>query len=162
MRNEAGQFTEVDRDLNWVQNMSVPEEETNCWNWTGYIGLHGYGTYRMPDKNWLAHRLVFESINGYVPRVVMHSCDNRKCVNPDHLQDGTQKKNLQDMVDRGRIGPTAFKQRVSDGIRAKIKAEATTRVATQKQIAEKYGVDQSLVSRIKSGTDTNRTRYGGG
>lgn len=49
-----------------------------------------------------AHRFAFYITNLYFPEVVMHKCDNRICVNPHHLEGGTQKENMKDMVARGR------------------------------------------------------------
>lgn len=53
---------------------------------------------------FLAHRVSFELFNGHVGEggVVMHVCDNPQCVNPEHIRDGTYKKNAREMVERGR------------------------------------------------------------
>lgn len=48
------------------------------------------------------HRLVFERTYGYLPEVVMHTCDNPRCINPDHLVAGTIKLNNQDCSKKGR------------------------------------------------------------
>ena len=50
------------------------------------------------------HRLVWEEINGSIPEgiLVCHSCDNRRCINPDHLFLGMAKDNTQDMMKKGR------------------------------------------------------------
>lgn len=158
MKNARGQFTKIVRDMAWVENHSTPVTECGCWLWDGYVNpKSGYGVASTREKLWRAHRLVFKIANGYLPKIVMHKCDNRMCVNPDHLEAGTQKKNLQDMVDRGRGGSSMFVQRVSDRVRKEIFHAGGTQVS----IAEDYGVDPSLVSRIKSNTDRNRTRFGG-
>lgn len=63
----------------------------------------------MGSDSFLAHRISYMmSRNDYeLPEgmVVMHSCDNRKCVNPDHLTLGTHKENLQDMINKSRANP---------------------------------------------------------
>jgi len=50
------------------------------------------------------HRAVFYKIAGYLPEVVMHTCDNPRCINPEHLIAGTQSDNMQDMLRKGRQG----------------------------------------------------------
>ena len=159
MRNSKGQFLPIEKGLEWIESQSMPVTETGCWLWAGYVAPDGYGRYRSrrDGRNWTAHRLVFNIVNGYLPKVVMHKCDVRSCVNPSHLEGGTQKKNLQDMVDRGRGGSGMFKQQISD----KVREEIFKAGGTQASIAKKYGVGPSLVSRIKSNTDTNRKRFGG-
>ena len=50
------------------------------------------------------HRAVFYKIAGYLPEVVMHTCDNARCINPEHLVGGTHLDNMQDMRNKGRQG----------------------------------------------------------
>ena len=71
-----------------------------CWDWKAGISRSGYGNYR----NHNAHRFSYKIIYGNVPKelFVMHKCDNRKCVRPDHLSLGTPKDNSIDMRDKGR------------------------------------------------------------
>lgn len=62
----------------------------------------GYGVVQVGGKPVYAHRLAFFEAHGYYPPVVRHRCDNPPCVEPTHLEAGTQADNLQDMFDRGR------------------------------------------------------------
>ena len=74
-----------------------------CWNWQGSTNANGYGVVRYGGKIRLAHRVSFMLANGWYPNnLALHSCDNPRCVNPNHLRDGTYQDNYNDMRVRGR------------------------------------------------------------
>lgn len=112
---------------------------------------NGYGQIHLNGKTVYAHRVAYELAKGSIPEgmFILHSCDNRKCVNPDHLSVGTFDDNMADMVD---------KERQAHGVkngRAKLTAEQVreirSAVGTHTEIAARYGVTRSLVSLIRSG-----------
>ena len=89
-----------------VRNLSRYEITTNgCHEWTGNIAPNGYGRVHLNGTRFWAHRTMWEVCNGVelkTDNVIMHSCDNPKCVNPAHLQLGTFSTNFLDMWAKGR------------------------------------------------------------
>jgi hypothetical protein len=76
------------------------DSENGCWNCTGYLN-RGYGVTRYEGKDIIpAHRLSWILFKGEIPKGlwVLHKCDNKRCVNPEHLFLGTCKDNVKDMI----------------------------------------------------------------
>lgn len=82
----------------------------DCWEWTASRFRGGYGRFTRAGEHVMAHRFSYELRNGYIDPnlMVLHKCDNKGCVNPDHLYQGDAAQNAKDALQRGRI-PAALK-----------------------------------------------------
>jgi hypothetical protein len=79
------------------------EAANGCRVWQGSLNSDGYARGLIDGNyNGIIHREIFFLVNGYYPEVVRHTCDNRRCINPDHLIEGTQLDNVNDRHERGR------------------------------------------------------------
>jgi predicted DNA-binding protein (UPF0251 family) len=142
----------------------IDRSESGCWLWTGAVHRNGYGGMW---PNVLVHRFAWELANGPVPdgMMVLHRCDVRTCVNPDHLFLGTHDVNMSDMVTKGRSAsggrnvstkhPEKFRgvrngraKLTEDDVRAIRAAHGTV---TQREMAQRYGVHASTIERVLSG-----------
>lgn len=76
--------------------LSVPEPNTGCHIWIGATTIAGYGIINIKKKILSAHRVSYFLNKGDIPDglVIDHICDNKFCINPDHLQPKTQLDNL--------------------------------------------------------------------
>ena len=147
------------------------DDVTGCWNWVGTISSQGYGQvaglingkrYVPVGKYILAHRASWIIHFGDIPKgegahgtVVMHKCDNRKCVNPEHLQLGSQADNVKDMMVKRRHVVGEFQKRKGiEHFRSSFKTQADidlilTTEGKTKELAEKFGVTQSAIKRLR-------------
>jgi hypothetical protein len=127
--------------------------ENGCWDWIASKRKDGYGIFNLAnDKKVRAHRYSYELHNGKINdalKVVMHSCDNPKCVNPAHLSLGTRGDNLLDAYAKHRrtTGDESHLSKISELQALAILSDTRP----QSLIAKEYGLHQSQISRIKSG-----------
>lgn len=78
--------------------------ENECWEWIGNLDKDGYGFLMHYGKVIKGHRYAYIIMHGDIEegKSICHSCDNRKCVNPHHLFQGSQLENIQDCIAKGR------------------------------------------------------------
>lgn len=90
--------------INEVLGLVITEPNCGCWIWAGEWDAKGYGVYRNGVVKKPAHRLVYQSIRGEVPRYMHldHLCLVKPCVNPDHLEIVTPKENFRRRREKGR------------------------------------------------------------
>ena len=129
----------------------VDRQPGGCWNWTASTGNAGYGRFRVGKKFISPHRLSFELFTGQNPKdkVICHTCDNPRCVNPKHLFVGTQKDNMMDCASKGRNALTKAKLTEQD-VRD-IRTEYNLGTTTYVELAKKYNVRKNAIGLIIRG-----------
>ena len=127
---------------------------SHCRYWIGSTDELGYGRFSYPEEN-KAHRASFRMFYGDIPAgmKVMHTCDTRCCVNPDHLKLGTQADNVADMVmkKRNRSVPQCGENNPMSRLTAEQVKEIRERVATgetQRSMCLLFNVSPMTVNRI--------------
>ena len=136
----------------------------SCIEHKGCVNNMGYGQVRIKGKTLLAHRVSYATYNNVSLAsmeglVVRHTCDNPKCINPNHLIIGTQLDNMKDKVSRGRQAyneahwNTKLSSESVDWIRKNcIKRHKTLGCIP---VAKKFGVSPSLIKAILRGEKRN-------
>lgn len=130
--------------------------ESGCIEWQGTIKRDGYGRMMVNGKTVRVHRLSLELkleraiLPGYF---ACHTCDNRACINPAHLLEGTPKENTQDAIQKGRKDNThkhlsrSYKLTTVQIIEIHQKRRGG---ATYTQLAREYGVNRETIKRVLS------------
>lgn len=127
--------------------------EDECWLWMAGRTSLGYGYFSIDGSHRYAHRMVFELYHSNPGGLnVLHRCDNPPCVNPGHLFLGTHADNAADREAKGR-GRQLFGERhpnafLEDQDVAEMRRLWSSGESTQPEIAYKFGVSQSHVSKI--------------
>lgn len=125
----------------FMEQVDAPE----CWIWKGVIGNTGYGSLRVKDKNNSTHRLSWELFHGPIPNglFVLHTCDNKRCVNPQHLFLGTQLANRRDSITKGRSRKGAI---LTEDLVAALRREARgKRRFTYTGIGRQLGASSTII-----------------
>jgi len=127
--------------INFFKNV---EKTKTCWNCQKIPNSGGYAIFHANYRAFMASRIIWELYNGPIPDklYVCHKCDNRICVNPEHLFLGTQKENIQDAINKGKI-----KIKLTESNKEEIKLLAKLGMS-QRAIGKKFNVSCVLVCRI--------------
>ena len=157
--------------------------EKSCWECISHsTSDNGYLRINRGSHNKM-HRYIYELYHGQIleNQVIMHTCDNPKCINPWHLKAGTQKDNVEDMYNKGRNksgmkgkkhtkesinkmskSNSINKQKIKDEDLFIIKELLIKGEINQTEIASKFNVSQNTISRIKTGKSVYSSFLNGG
>ncbi len=127
----------------------------DCWLWLGSCSTDGYGQIRIRGRLENVSRVLFLKSHGWLPPVVMHSCDNPPCCNPGHFVPGTKALNNADKMRKGRFKPCIDSANGMTKVKLIEIPEIVRLVSaegwTQRAAALKYGVSPSAICRILNG-----------
>lgn len=125
---------------------------SGCWEWTGLIDADGYGVVTIAKKTNRVHRIAahtYLEMDIKSPLKVCHTCDNRKCFNPDHLFLGSASDNAKDAARKGHLlGSRNANAILREGDVLEIRKMLDAGVPSVR-IAEQFGVTKYCISDIK-------------
>ena len=125
--------------------IGLPDE---CWEWRGRgLGDH-YGKWAHAGTHRNAHRATYELFYGPIEEgQVNHTCDNKRCCNPDHLYLGSQSDNMRDVVKRGLFANQKGKSLLNESRIREIR-RLLRLGESHSSIAKRFGVSRSTVTVI--------------
>lgn len=124
--------------------------QAQCWEWIGNRsqGGTGYGQFSVGNKLHGAHRVIWMATYGPIlpGRHVLHHCDNKACVKPDHLYLGTKRDNALDM---GRRSGFHNAKLTDDSVR-QLRHLAGTGIPASR-LADTFGISPAHARKVVSG-----------
>lgn len=137
----------VDEKKRFLEKVKIVD--SGCHEWTSTLHRDGYGKFYFRQRQAQTHRVAYELFKAAIPPKlwVLHKCDNRKCVNPDHLFLGDSIANVRDMDKKRRRGTRCpLTKEQAEGVLLLLDEGYS-----QQTIANRLGIHQTAVSRVKLG-----------
>jgi hypothetical protein len=131
---------------NFVKFWSNTDVKDGCWEWLGGKATNGYGMMWDGEKKLYSHRVSFELFNGEIKeKCICHTCDNRGCVNPKHLWQGSYKDNINDAVIKGRMRQGLKVGKFTGEQIKQIRQKYKPRKNSLGKVAKEYGVSRACI-----------------
>lgn len=130
-------------------------DENGCWNCVSHRGdSSGYPQARVNNsKTKTISRIVYEFYKEKIKdgNVILHSCDNPKCINPEHLSQGIHQENMIDMVNKNRRKYRKKLDIWEEEIILDVYDLYKSNLYNQRELSEKYNLSRSIINKIVRG-----------
>lgn len=136
-----------------VELMTIPEPNSGCWLWLGYVGPNGYSHAMYGGKHMSGHRAAYLEFNGPIPdgMHVLHKCDVRTCLNPSHLVVGTHTDNMRDCARKGRLKMQKGERSANFILTADDVTDIRKSSLSNATLARRYGVRPHTIYKARNG-----------
>lgn len=126
-------------------------DSNGCWVCTSHSAAAGYPVCKFEGRQQSISRALWKTLYGKIGRqeYVLHKCDNKKCLNPDHLEIGTALKNKND--ERSRLGLNLGEKQPSSKLKEWQALEVIYGQETCRKLADRFGVNIGTIEKIRSG-----------
>lgn len=141
-----------------IRFLSKVNKTKDCWMWRASTYVNGYGVIFDGKKLVSAHRFSFKHYNGKIPKgmCICHKCDNKLCVNPNHLFLGTQRDNMRDMYNKGRNRKIETYKSGSEHCNAKLTMKEATLIRkmyskgnySSRELASRFSISKPVILNI--------------
>ena len=130
------EFSDSDARRFWDK---VDEKNDGCWVWQAST-RSGYGAFKIDGKVYSSHRISYQLRKGEIPEnaLVLHHCDCRKCVNPEHLYLGDYTDNLEDRIERTDWSPADVATKGEDSDEAVLCREDVRKIRDRAENGETH------------------------
>lgn len=146
-------YQQLEMPLRFWEKVAITADINRCWLWEPSADRETYGSFAYRGKMDLAHRVAWMLTHGRTPKkVVRHTCDNRCCVNPNHLLEGSSKNNSEDMVARHRQskGEDRHNSKLNSIMVRLIRGHVACG-KRQVEVAKMFGVTPNVICRVIKG-----------
>lgn len=124
----------------------------DCWEWQASCFRGGHGQFGLGQRKVGAHRFAYTQVFGGIPAGmhICHTCDNRKCLNPNHLFAGSNADNMADRNKKGRAarGPQNGRAKLTEADVISIRDGYATGLASHRSLAREYGVGHRTIGSV--------------